>query len=304
MKQSAVLSMPLILPDAIHSKTIKRPLPLPPDTKSREVPGHLITGYPLFLPFDSGTPLHKIPVGVIGGGATPFAGLLSQADIYEAELNLAVLMGKWFYVNYNPLGLDGTPIVSNRKVSQLSKKILFDPFDREVFVIARTVGTLPENPVTTVFRGWERCEIDIAGVQADVSTSIAYVKSDKRLAGDTIEQTVIRSVTRQQGDDAPDIYRPLFHQDCIFKLPAGTGEIVYHAQLSGQAFASREINDLIRNHILQQYALAMLDLRKQVTLIDDPIIMNPFSGDVWAPPGGVKLNVHFEFREVENPDGR
>lgn len=272
--------------------------------KLNERAGELINSIDLQLPYDTGTLLEKTPVHLLNGDITPFSGILAEADTLRGELNLAVLMGKWFKWNYNPLNLDFSTFITNMAVCEMSKKIRFAPFDREVFAIARISAKLPENPVTTTFTGWERTNIFAAGIQADFFAELSWYDGIINHTGSVVKDTLIRSLKVMDNTEVGYIYKPAGNYTCVLKVPAGVREINFRPKLIGQAFTSNDINPLMTNGNINQYALSMLDLRNEVKHqeIDSWIIMNPLSGHVWRAPGGVKLEVKIDFNEIVNPD--
>jgi hypothetical protein len=100
------------------------------------------------------------------------------------------------------------------------------------------------------------------------------------------------------------VYKSRQDYTCVLKVPTGVREIIFKPKLLGQAFTSSDVNPLMTNGNINQYALSMLDLRNEIKHqgTDSWIIMNPLSGQVWRAPGGLKLEVKIDFNEIVNPE--
>ncbi len=271
-----------------------------------ERPGALISAQNILPPFTNGSSLERT-FAKLGDENSVFSAILSDTDLNTGELNLATSMGKWFPFNYNPRGEhmpdpDSLLPIFNTTCSYFGKPINFAPFFRDVWAIARVTGTLP---VTDFFMyiDWSPSTPSIihqAGVQADFNVSLSYINPDDSITSSGAQKRIVRAVrTDDQFDEEP--YLPVIHHECMLKLPAGTSEIAFGTYLIGYAFTSNDVNKCLADGRDYEYAIAMMDLRNKINNRNMPTFVNPLTGVFFRPPGGLRLQVELEFREVQSP---
>jgi hypothetical protein len=275
--------------------------------KQKERLGQFIQSKTIVPPFDNGTPLNTLGVKTIDNLPSHFNAMMTEADINTLELNMSLIMGKWFDWNYNPMGWNATPVISNDAYCQLSKRIQINPFNRDVFVVAKTNGTLPAHSFSAVFDDWQPVEdqfsankinIERAGARADFATSLSYIADGIHVITNRKSNKIINFIKTREDGDIDVTYNEQTEQICTIKLPAGTSELYYHTDLIGQAFTSSDINQYLQNNSINQYGLGMLDLRSETRHRNITMIYNPLSGDNWWPSGGLKLHIELDFYEV------
>lgn len=276
-----------------------------PGSQLAEIPGAFISAQAVPPPFINGTPLQQVFAKFPDGLNSAYSAILAEADVNTGELNLATSMGKWFIWNYNPRGLhladpDSLDPVSNVTCSSFGKLIHFPSFPRDVWVIARVTGTLPQPDYTMMFTDWAETTIHQAGVQADFAISLSVVNPDGSVQSGGGQKRIVRAVrTDDQFDEEP--YNPIVSHACSLKLAAGTTDIAFSTYLMGRAFTSNDVNKRLVDGNDSEYALAMLDLRNVINNRNMPNFINPLSGMLFPPPGGLRLQIELEFREVQGP---
>lgn len=219
------------------------------------------------------------------GGEAAVYRCVSEAMGDTGELNLAAVAGVSFSVDYDDFSAVPPPIVETGICAPLIYDIPLTPYNRDTLATMSTVTIAPieNSDVYYVDRG--NAEIEFAGVQAELYTSISYVDEQGEQIGNASSNIFLRCFDSKTSGRS-EWYNPFSIQHCRLSIPAGTSTIRYYARLTGRAFVSRDIEALTNQAGADKYAVALVDFRHKQRHSQFDVYVDPVMHAWNKRPGG------------------